>query len=161
MNETANKTPQQLQAQCMAWNALNPKGSMVTYSPASGADQAHRGKALGEAFILSGRTAVIVLEGRSMPVSLDHCVPTAQDSNDIKFASHHALKKRWLVPAGFDRMQVGDSVRLEVGGDLVVPVTGIEDGPDGSVIAVLSLPSGGTIEAVQRSPMPSAQVMHA
>jgi hypothetical protein len=72
------KTEAQLQAQCDAWNAAHPEGTLVAFEEVRGEGETHRGKSTSEAQVLSGHSAVIWLEGKRGCVMLDHCMALAE-----------------------------------------------------------------------------------
>jgi hypothetical protein len=71
--------PAQLQAQCDAWNAKHPVGTLVSFENIKGEGETHRGKSSSEAQVMSGHSAVIWLENKSGCVHLDHCTAVAEE----------------------------------------------------------------------------------
>ena len=69
------KRKQKLNWLCDTWNRLYPIGTEVKYHPVIG-EPAHRlRKTRGEAYVLSGHTAVVFLESESGCVALEACIP--------------------------------------------------------------------------------------
>jgi hypothetical protein len=70
------KTAATLERECMLWNAMNPIGTEVEYHPVIG-EASHRiTRTRTGAYVLSGHTAVIFIEGQAGCVALDACKPT-------------------------------------------------------------------------------------
>ena len=68
------KTLAELDKQVAVWNQTVPIGSEVEYHPVIG-ETAHRvTKTRSAAFVLSGHTACVFLEGKAGCVALDACV---------------------------------------------------------------------------------------
>jgi len=66
------KTPEQLQAQCDAWNARHPEGTQIAFENIRGQGATHKGKTTSEAQVMGGHSAVIWFDGKAGAVSLDH-----------------------------------------------------------------------------------------
>jgi hypothetical protein len=96
------KANPELQAICDAWNAKYKEGAMVSYEEIVGEGETFRGRTKSEAQVLSGRTAVIWLEGKSGCVSLDHCTPVADDEAAVEakepVAANSLLRPEELQP---------------------------------------------------------------
>lgn len=60
-----------LQAICDAWNAKHPVGTLVDYSSVIGEKPTFQGKTRCVAYVLSGHTPVVFLEGKSGCVALE------------------------------------------------------------------------------------------
>jgi hypothetical protein len=60
-----------LEARCASWNARYPPGTPVWYSPVIGEPPTQLFATRGPAYVLSGHTAVIFLEGKAGCVALD------------------------------------------------------------------------------------------
>ena len=65
----------ELLQRCRKWNLAHPVGSEVRYHPVINGPEYRLRKTRGEAFVLSGHTACVFLEGESGCVALDACVP--------------------------------------------------------------------------------------
>jgi hypothetical protein len=65
------KTLAQLEKQCHIWNRACPIGTEVQYHPVIGRPEYRLRKTKTGAYVLSGHTAVIWLEGESGCVALD------------------------------------------------------------------------------------------
>lgn len=74
-------TAAELQAQCDAWNAANPSGTLVSYESIKGRGETSRHHTNGEAEVLNGHSAVIWLLGKSGCVALNHCTPVAEEAH--------------------------------------------------------------------------------
>ena len=68
------ETPSQLIQRCAAWNAAYPIGTEVEFHPVIGAHAHRKTRTTSEAYVLSGHTAVVALEGVAGCVALDACV---------------------------------------------------------------------------------------
>lgn len=64
-----------LQQQCDRFNAAYPVGSAVRFRPVAGYRTTELTRTRSAAYVLSGHTAVIFVEGRAGCVALDHCEP--------------------------------------------------------------------------------------
>lgn len=62
-----------LQKQCDEWNRANPIGVEVEFYPVIRGDNFRLRKTRSEAYVLSGHTAVLFLEGESGCVALEAC----------------------------------------------------------------------------------------
>jgi hypothetical protein len=62
--------------QCNEWNAKHPEGSHVFYHPVIGEPGSMEYQTRGEAFVLSGLTAVVFLIGKAGCVALDALTDT-------------------------------------------------------------------------------------
>lgn len=87
MNARQRKTEAQLQAQCDGWNNHHPIGTAVTLRSDDGSDVATATRSA--AWVLSGHTAVIMVDGVTGCYLLDRLTPTpvqtsAQPANVIK-----------------------------------------------------------------------------
>lgn len=71
---TPGPTAAELETEMNDWNAHKPVGTVVDYRSYPSAD-AKRTKTTGEAFVLSGHTVCVMLEGVSGCVALDACAP--------------------------------------------------------------------------------------
>jgi len=58
---------------CTAWNQQHPIGTEVWFSPVMGGATVRMRKTRSEAYVLSGHTAVLFLEGESGCVALEAC----------------------------------------------------------------------------------------
>jgi hypothetical protein len=72
------KCQTELARQCDSWNARVPVGSEVEYHPVIGRPEHRVRKTRSAAFILSGHTVCVFLEGESGCVAVDACVPLAE-----------------------------------------------------------------------------------
>lgn len=63
-----------LESECRRWNEQNPVGTTVEYHPVMGKPEHRLRKTRGPAYVLSGHTAVVFLEGESGCVALAACV---------------------------------------------------------------------------------------
>lgn len=67
------KTAAALGRQCAKWNAAHPIGTTVKYFPVTGNPKFAITKTKSNAYVLSGHTAVLFVEGVSGCVALDNC----------------------------------------------------------------------------------------
>jgi hypothetical protein len=63
----------QLQAVCDQWNKAHPVGTEVYFYPIIGGSAMRARKTRSEAYVLSGHTAVVFLDGESGCVALEAC----------------------------------------------------------------------------------------
>jgi hypothetical protein len=72
-----------LERECQEWNEKNPIGTSVQFHPVIGGLGYRVRKTRTEAYVLSGHTAVVFLEGESGCVALDACLvnPTPSEEN--------------------------------------------------------------------------------
>lgn len=68
-------TEADLEKFCVAWNATNPIGTEVEYHPVIGQPDHRLTRTRGPAYVLSGHTAVVFVDGVSGCVALDACIP--------------------------------------------------------------------------------------
>jgi hypothetical protein len=69
------QTAASLERRCMEWNAEFPIGTQVEYHPVINNPQHRVTKTRTGAYVLSGHTAVVFVEGVAGCVALDACVP--------------------------------------------------------------------------------------
>jgi len=69
-----------LERRCGDWNLCVPVGSTVEYHPVIGEPNHRVRKTRSEAYVLSGHSAVVFLEGESGCIALDACVALNQGS---------------------------------------------------------------------------------
>ena len=69
------RTASQLKHQIDDWNSQYPVGTAVRFHPVIGGPAYRERKTRTEAYVLSGHTACIFLEGESGCVALDACEP--------------------------------------------------------------------------------------
>ncbi|WP_185750551.1 hypothetical protein [Pseudomonas fulva] len=79
MSAPKRKSAEQLQAQCDAWNSMNPIGAVIAYETIVGRGVTHIGKTTSEAQIMGGHSAVVSFDGKSGAVNLDNCTLVAAD----------------------------------------------------------------------------------
>lgn len=74
---TRQKQPsvEQLEERCRQWNVTHPIGAVVEYHSTIGAYRHIVTRTRGEAYVLSGHTAVCFIEGIPGCVALDALVP--------------------------------------------------------------------------------------
>jgi hypothetical protein len=60
-----------LEDQCRRWNQLHPVGTEVIYHPVMGERWGRETKTRSAAYVLSGHTAVLFIEGQAGCVALD------------------------------------------------------------------------------------------
>ncbi len=104
------KTEKQLQAQCDAWNAEHPEGTLVSFEEIVGKGETHRGKTVSEAQVMGGHSAVIWIEGKSGCVQLDHCTALpaqAEPAPEVNIAPNETL--RLMIADLFESMGAPES----------------------------------------------------
>jgi hypothetical protein len=74
------KKPEQLQAECDLWNMAYPVGTVVEFHPVIGEPKHRIRKTRTPAQVLSGHTAVVWLDGESVCVALEACIPAQQET---------------------------------------------------------------------------------
>jgi hypothetical protein len=62
-----------LKEQCSDWNMRNPIGTIVNFHPVIGRPEFRVRKTRSEAWVLSGHTIVVQLEGESGCVAVEAC----------------------------------------------------------------------------------------
>lgn len=83
MKRPKQKTLEQLEAQCIVWNARHPIGTKVKYHPVIGEPAFDEYVTRTEASVLSAHTAVVWLVGKFGCVALDACeaLPSGDQSS--------------------------------------------------------------------------------
>lgn len=69
------KSATELQADADGWNTMFGVGKLVKYYPTLGVPNFETVKTSGQAFVLSGHTVVVQLEGKAGCFALSHCIP--------------------------------------------------------------------------------------
>jgi hypothetical protein len=71
----------ELEAECLRWNAGHPIGTEVIYHPVIGEAKGTKTKTRTIAYVMSGHTAVLFVEGHAGCVALD-AIEEAEESDD-------------------------------------------------------------------------------
>jgi hypothetical protein len=69
------KSAAELEAECLRWNAEHPIGTEVIYHPVIGQAKGTKTKTRTGAYVMSGHTAVLFVEGHAGCVALDAVEP--------------------------------------------------------------------------------------
>jgi len=78
MKSTRMTSLAELDAQVFRWNSGYAVGTTVAYYPVTGRDYNRTRKTRSPAFVLSGHTACVFLEGEAGCVALDNCQPVEE-----------------------------------------------------------------------------------
>jgi len=78
MRRPKRKSENELKADCIVWNHEHPVGAAVIFHPVIGEKAGRRTVTVGEAYVLSGHTAVVQLKGVPGCVALEACEPVTE-----------------------------------------------------------------------------------
>jgi hypothetical protein len=82
------------QRQCDRWNKQCAVGSLVRFYPVTGRAEYRLRRTRSEAYMLSGHTAVVFLEGESGCVALDNVKQAAQNESEVTHGNCSAAARK-------------------------------------------------------------------